>query len=150
MNAPIQSLLGSIFKMHRDKEISDDEFLLANATYVEQHTREYILSPVNDPPGNVMAYLDARLSGREYDYEKAHALGDWFFLAYRLIDQNSSNASLFVWAAEILDKHSLPHPKIDIMLDYYNRECRHPSRYADALEVKRKDAQTPTHMKGRR
>lgn len=147
MSFPIHSLLVSVFQMRQQGQTTDEEFVLANASWVEQFVSSYPFHAIGDLPGAFVNYVDRRLSGQDFNADTAREMGKWFLRIFKVIDSNASNASLLLWAKAKMAEANLSAPRIDRALEFYSRTCFVPAYMARVLEVKSKDAELSSARK---
>ena len=146
---PVLSIGGDLFRMHLRGEISSSEHYAFNANWVEKNTYQYRELAFSVPSPTVSEYVRARLTARDYDYNRAGNLGSWFNECIKIQSENEANRALLLWSKEKLAALGIATPKIDAALEHASELRNHDAFYFEAMEVKRMDSDVSLSRKRR-
>jgi hypothetical protein len=142
----LTSLMGAIFKTKQQGHMTDEEYNLANATYIEQNTQKYPVLFMPEIPDHVLNYATRRASqpkSNPYDAERASDLDEWFHSTFKVYDMNHANMNLFKWASEKLKEVAIDANNIALAEQKWPTIERTWHLWADVLTAKKNDSQRP-------
>ena len=142
----LTSLMGSIFLTRQQGQMTHDEYNLANATYIEQHTQKYPVLSMPEIPDNLLSYVMRRAGqpkSNPYDAERASELDEWFHSTFKVYDMNLANMNLFKWASEKLKEVSIDPSNIALAEQKWPSIERSWEIWPKVLAAKKNDAERP-------